>query len=646
MKKIFLATSILTYLSFSNFNVEVKSGIKENREGFLYKDINKISFHNENLEREYTLSDIKVENKYIFANLKLSTENIKKVVNPSIVVGVRTPEFQGTKLTYDFAYNPNVDKFNKKKAGNKDHKISIINNERFKIESNINHIDSKIRKYDIGAKFYTKNLELGMYNQVILDEEIHLKEAKNLQNEINKDDNDAHNHDEYVNELKFLDYNIETMEENYGKLNFSNRKHEGNIGLKKTYNNIGFNINGIYKYTGLKTAFGNNLNFDINQHIAKLNLGLEKEIFKNVYSVSNFDFNYKNLRQIKHSEKDTNDGRGSFTKVMGGDVYSGVNEFKLNISTNISYLHYFSNNLSIYSSLGINARLKASNKEIYENTYNLRKKAVEAELERVRIEKENLSEEKLAEKNKEIEKYKVKIEEANLKLKQFDSKENMEILINDFNDARRSDVNERKEEFKTIAKNKNLSEIEKLFTEKNNELKEFEAKYPMVNNREARRDFRVSPYDSKEKKVEKYIEGAKKHNIENPEEFANKYFELNEYKGVGIYAKIKSDIINKRRVINNELNSNKRSLNTILNSIYPNESILNNLKLLDDDKKYSYEIGVEFNPFVSVIYYLSDNFSLNGSVFVEIGFSKNITRNKPVKNHIHVLPKLEFKYSF
>ena len=195
---------------------------------------------------------------------------------------------------------------------------------------------------------------------------------------------------------------------------------------------------------------------------------------------------------------------------------------------------------------------------------------------------------------------------------------------------KRSDLEAVTNEFKDIIKNKNVKEIQDLFEEKSKEFKNLQKE----NNIDEKnyRNFFTGLYDSKEEKIKKLTEVAKKMNINNPEDFAKKYNELSEYKS-GYYSRLKSDILNQGLTLNRKKSAKSKELIEFKNEIYPDETILKFYNDLLDSSKFKYTLKADIEPFTSIEYSIN-NFTLNGSFRAHLHLEKELKKGSKTKNHI------------
>ena len=634
--------AFLSILSYSSPSLKLETKYENNKEGLIYKDIKGPKFYNEK-----TISGLSTNVEFGFSenikiNGKISKSNKNTNANYMLGLDIVSPEYRGIKIGYSL----------KNYTGN-----DYLEDVKHKTNQNTFNLSYK----DINSKLEIKNLEDINFNlknenfeigvKKIHNVENHLKNMRNLQNEIYTE-NDGHSHDHNLGELDALDYSINQIEDTYkGKYIFSdyNLKFATNWGYKIN-KKINLNTKLNYSFNNLYSNAANNFISDLQKH----NVNIEAKFYnshpKNLNYNFGINFEYTNINKNKLKDEERVEikpdefgdlhpsfgGRSYQRQLFGSDVYKGIEKLNYSIFGNFSYTYIPTDNLEI--TLGVDSKLTLEQKKqiIFKEKLEARKKAADTTIAEAKHKREELSEEELKERNDKIKELEKQVKEFDTMIEAFNNKNDFSTEIDKYynkenmRSKKRSDLEAVTNEFKDIIKNKNVKEIQDLFEEKSKEFENLQKENNI--DKKNYRNFFTGFYDSKEEKIKKLTEVAKKMNINNPEDFAKKYNELSEYKS-GYYSRLKSDILNQGLTLNRKKSAKSKELVEFKNEIYPDETILKFYNDLVDSSKFKYTLKADIEPFTSIEYSIN-NFTLNGSFRAHLHLEKELKEGSKTKNHI------------
>lgn len=640
MKKIFLMLIAITTVSFSNVNLEVKTSYKENREGFIYENIEKLDYEEEKVEKEYNLIDLKMNYKNLQLDFNLKGDNLSERYIPKLKTKLSTNKILNTNLAYSFEYIAEDDKLQEIRANNMRNTLSLVHNNA-SLEFGNSILNSKINDIFFKGKLENENGSILLEVSKNLDSEKYLRTVRNKQVEI-REINDGHDHFEKLSIFDNLDYDINEVEKNYeGKYNFDNLKSKIELEAKYRLEGYKIGINSSYEYEKYSSNLADKIVFDLVNQKLNAKVDLKTSLTKNLELGFNSKLKVLDVNQEVEKKEAPVKGKNYEMEIIGSNIIKGVNEKEISLGAALYYEYIPIKDLSVLFSLNIDAYLKSKYEKIYDDAFELRKKAYDLEIKNVEKVRAGLSEDEIKAIEEEIKNLEISINEKNINLE-----EKAKEIDYSRTNISRSDKETLIEEYKKIIENKTIAEIKTLFSEKVEELKKFE-KENFANFKEVREYTSVyQRNDIKEDRYNKILEKAISSSKENPEKFARDYVELLEFKNGGVIYAAYTLLNNTISALERELKKDIRDREAKLKTIYPDPMVVKFYEDLVDKKKNQYTLGTRINPSISTIYKLNNNLEIRSLLNLEIDINKNISKNTKINNHIHFSPSIEIKYVF
>lgn len=640
MKKILLLISIISTISLSN---SLSVGYKGEINGFVYKDINKLSFYKENNVHRFNLLNFEYSNKNFEINTSINEdiiykEKIKKdkteniTIDTNIKFGDMIKFKTGVKTTLGNDYFNDI----KDKTFIPYLEFNLFNRLYLKNETTL---EKNVLVYNnFTSKLQTSfgNFSFSKKDPLSFERKYKLLSSKQ-EKLIDSDDNHNHGNTGSTN-LDNLNFSIERSQEILNK-NYTNKTNIYTFEYSKAFyvekHNLDINIGSNYSYLDIENKYDDIFKTNLNEHKYSLFLGLNKEINEDLNIGLNFKYDGSILSEKEfYHNRDYLYNLKYYSPLRKNDAFEKLENNKISLALNINYDTNLINKLRFYTNNTIALGLDFQKQSLKEEIYNLRKNSYNAEKSRVEEELANLPENHLELKaNLESE-----INQLINDLNNHDFTEALERAKSRLNST--PDIEERYNKFLELYSKKSIDEINEIFSSKSKERLEITKTFPrsfLLEDSRARRN------SSKDDYITFLKDYGQRNDIDYLINHSEEYFDLYEHT-LGVYGSLKSAMINDVSILNRQIKSKQRDLANLNPSI--DKTIAKNYLDYENGKK-KLNLSLELNSNLGLEYSIDNNFKVYTTINTILEFNKDLlNKESKWKNHIHFIPSVGLKYTF